>query len=347
MACTYDGLVTSRLARHATAQQVGISDENASNGLNMSLVPALSAACCPAAEVYGRDINAESEFDFGQERKVVQDMSQGNHSSRETGTLSSSVSTAIPADNPSSSSSGTGMVNNSLLFTTPFRFEDIGDDFLNYDLGEVLELPPIWEVPDAYSLTRASSRSHTTQIVLRTVQNTTPVSRHASQFITRILGSYPKMMLRRTSLPPFIHPFSYRQSDTANPSLPEPLAICMSIASMFAVRTSESSNFLWRTIKTEQQRLTKEVRSPRKFIPNMPRQDDISAKLLTCTEYQMHLFTKEETLAAIQATIIYIIMRVVDYKTTCTDLDLHMFIAMDVGASSYDSWTDIVLLISS
>jgi hypothetical protein len=211
-------------------------------------------------------MNAVSEFDFGQERQVVQDMSKGNHSSREIGKLSSSVSTAIPTDNPSSSSSGTDMVNSSLLFTTPFRFEDIEDDFLNYDLGEVPELPSIWEVPDAYSLTRTSSRSHTTQIVLRTVQSTKPVSRHASQFITRILGSYPKMMLRRTRLPPFIHPFSYQQSDTANPSLPEPLAICMSIAHMFAARTSESSKFLWRTIRTEQQRLTNEVRSSRKFI---------------------------------------------------------------------------------
>jgi hypothetical protein len=60
----------------------------------------------------------------------------------------------------------------------------------------------------------------------------------------------------------------------------------------------------------------------------------------------MYLFTKEETLAAIQATTIYIIMRVVDYKTTCTDLDLHIFIAMGVSTSSYDCWAGIVLLVN-
>lgn len=75
-------------------------------------------------------------------------------------------------------------------------------------------------------------------------------------FLTRILGSYPAMMLRKETFPPFIHPHTESGNDN---SLPEALVNCMSIAHMFVNRNKETSKFVWRTIRMEQERLWLEV----------------------------------------------------------------------------------------
>ena len=66
------------------------------------------------------------------------------------------------------------------------------------------------------------------------------------------------MMLRRETFPWFIHPQSQLLSEPARTALPEALSTCMSIAQMFALRTSETMRFLWRAIKTEYRRLLSE-----------------------------------------------------------------------------------------
>jgi hypothetical protein len=92
------------------------------------------------------------------------------------------------------------------------------------------------------------------------MQKMLPIPRSQIILIASIFGAYPKMILRRATLPPFIHPFSSVQlKATGNNSFPEPLEICISIAHMFVTRTDESSKFLYRTINTERDRLTKEV----------------------------------------------------------------------------------------
>lgn len=81
-----------------------------------------------------------------------------------------------------------------------------------------------------------------------------PVAQYNAKHIVQTLRAYPRMMLRKSTFPPFIHPHWYGH-------LPAPLANCMGIAQMFSARTADTSPFVWRTIMMEQQRLADEVRS--------------------------------------------------------------------------------------
>lgn len=74
-------------------------------------------------------------------------------------------------------------------------------------------------------------------------------------FVRQILSSYPGMMLRRETFPPFIH-----SSNFLHGQMPQSLANCMSIVQMFSTRTPASNGFVWRTIRMEQERLWVEVR---------------------------------------------------------------------------------------
>lgn len=75
-------------------------------------------------------------------------------------------------------------------------------------------------------------------------------------FVRQILSSYPGMMLRKETFPPFIH-----SSFSCDGQMPQPLANCMSIVQMFSTRTPASNEFVWRTIRMEQERLWVEVRT--------------------------------------------------------------------------------------
>ncbi|KAL6826541.1 hypothetical protein V8C40DRAFT_287257, partial [Trichoderma camerunense] len=122
------------------------------------------------------------------------------------------------------------------------------------------------------------------------------VSQSCRKFIASTICTYPRMMLRPDSLPPFMHRHScgLGQVDskmspqvTGIPSqsvVPESLAICISICHIFATKTASSEKFFCRTVDAELRRLNEEVPG----------------------------FSKGETLAAIQAVLIYIIMRFFD-----------------------------------
>ncbi|KAL6812535.1 hypothetical protein J3E69DRAFT_359665 [Trichoderma sp. SZMC 28015] len=121
----------------------------------------------------------------------------------------------------------------------------------------------------------------------------TIVSQSCRKFIASTICTYPRMMLRPDSLPPFMHRHScgLGQVDskmvTGIPSqsaVPESLAICISICHIFATKTASSEKFFCRTVDAELRRLNEEVPG----------------------------FSKGETLAAIQAVLIYIIMRFFD-----------------------------------
>lgn len=79
------------------------------------------------------------------------------------------------------------------------------------------------------------------------------IARHCGALVMQTLRTYPEQMLRRHDLPLFIHPQWHLST------LPEPLAVCMKIAQMFASRTPEVMPFIWRTIRAEQVRCIEEV----------------------------------------------------------------------------------------
>ncbi|EFQ31371.1 uncharacterized protein GLRG_06515 [Colletotrichum graminicola M1.001] len=143
------------------------------------------------------------------------------------------------------------------------------------------------------------------------------------------MRSYPHMMTRRSSFPPFIH--SYQDKS----HIPEPLANCMSIAMLYVTRNRDTRSFLWKTIREEQDRNIKHK--------------------------QMQNYTKHEVFAALQAELIYIIMRAVDGEVISTEhreYNMEMLLAysafwkqfmtvtgtpciVDSGASA--SWEDWIL----
>ena len=86
-----------------------------------------------------------------------------------------------------------------------------------------------------------------------------PVSSFTASLIMEMLLAFPEMMLRRETLPPFIHGHKDRTSVATESYLPEPLVNCMGIAQVFVSQNTESRPFLWRTIKNEQRSFLEKV----------------------------------------------------------------------------------------
>lgn len=96
-----------------------------------------------------------------------------------------------------------------------------------------------------------------------------PESAHEFFALKVMLGqleSYPKMMIEGGSLPPFVHSrcalddtgsFECRERHTC---LSEHLSICASLVNLFYTRTPTNSEFVWKTIYAERERIHREVR---------------------------------------------------------------------------------------
>ncbi|CCF41339.1 hypothetical protein CH063_11649 [Colletotrichum higginsianum] len=166
---------------------------------------------------------------------------------------------------------------------------DLGLDFafglesLDQDIN-VTDMTP---APEVYKLVMSSCingdrsvEASTTDasFPLRSLCAPNPVAESSANLIRQALRSYPHMMLRRSSFPPFIHPHQDKDH------LPEPLANCMSIAVLFAARNRDTRQFLWKSIREEQDRNLREMAN----------------------------YSQYDVFAALQAELIYIIMRVVD-----------------------------------
>jgi hypothetical protein len=104
-------------------------------------------------------------------------------------------------------------------------------------------------------------------------------------FMKRILGSYPTMMLRKETFPPFVHPLSGPEDGGI---LPEALVNCMSIAQMFVTRTKETTKLVWRTVRMEQERLWLEVRHRSSFFKFVFTDCFLSTRVSTNGSYWRH-----------------------------------------------------------
>jgi hypothetical protein len=81
------------------------------------------------------------------------------------------------------------------------------------------------------------------------------VSPPTAIYITRVLKSYPKMMLKAGGLPPMIHPL---QRDP-EAGYPVPLANCFSLVRMWERRAPGSEALVTETVRREMERLIREV----------------------------------------------------------------------------------------
>lgn len=134
--------------------------------------------------------------------------------------------------------------------------------------------------------------------VLRPAPMSNALAENHSRRLIRMLRSIPRMMVRRENFPPFIH--SHWQHD-----LPAPLANCTMIARLFCTRNTSNSMLVWNAIRLEQERLARET----------------------------YDFSKEDLVAALQAYLVYMIMRAED-DTNGTAGDVPMLLSLK--ASIFD-----------
>jgi len=77
--------------------------------------------------------------------------------------------------------------------------------------------------------------------------------------LLQILKSYPKMMTRKETCPPFIHPYCFSSTTFGNSNTAsESLQNCRNLAKLFYSDTG-GRRLLWRMIRMEQERVAQEV----------------------------------------------------------------------------------------
>ncbi|ORY12875.1 hypothetical protein BCR34DRAFT_286370 [Clohesyomyces aquaticus] len=133
-----------------------------------------------------------------------------------------------------------------------------------------------------------------------------PESRSIALFLMNIIGSFPRMMLRKETFPPFIHPKCHWNLNSKEDELPEMLVNCMTLAEMFTVRTKKTSNLLWRTVRMEYERLWLEHER----------------------------YSDNELLASVQALLIYAIMRFMDGHTDLENFDIPLLQSLNTISSA-------------
>ncbi|KAM0331271.1 hypothetical protein ACHAQA_002941 [Verticillium albo-atrum] len=127
------------------------------------------------------------------------------------------------------------------------------------------------------------------------IRHISPAARVNCNLILQTLRSFPTMMLRRSTFPPFIHP--------GDGPLPARLASCMGVAAMFASRTDDTRPFLWRAVREEQERA------------------------VAMTMMPLEMIELDDLMAATQAQLIYLMMRVIDGRVRDIEYDQRMIVA--------------------
>ncbi|KAL1851078.1 hypothetical protein VTK73DRAFT_9547 [Phialemonium thermophilum] len=119
-----------------------------------------------------------------------------------------------------------------------------------------------------------------------------PKAQRPASLVFHILKSYPLMMLRHDTLPPFIHP-SFLTSRIVDRDDMEPLINCISVMRMISAGFAGSRKLFWKTVRLECERI--------------------------CDEHLA--FNRWELLAAMQAVAMYILIRLDEGETEYNNFD--------------------------
>lgn len=139
-----------------------------------------------------------------------------------------------------------------------------------------------------------------------TVHSRTGIQQTCATMIIQMIYAYPRMMTRRETLPPFIHSFSPASDAQDGQNLPVYLINCMGIAQLFTVRTNDTRPFLWATIRAEMRNFKDRLQS----------------------------FDRYDALSALQACLIYCIIRASDNGPQEAQHDYEMLSIHQVSCAS-------------
>jgi hypothetical protein len=205
-----------------------------------------------------------------------------------------STTTMVAGTTPAGEDSFLTLLNNTLSNdATSTIFSDINfqlDGNSYYYSGKELQIPTFSPVlPPSTIATSTTGTSPPTEIVTSRhfAKNSvkTSIQQTCATMIIDMVHAYPRMMTRRETLPPFMHTYSFADdADDNQDKLPEQLTNCMGIAQLFAVRSNDTRSFVWATIRAEMR------------------------------GFKNHLttFNKYDALSALQASLLYVIIRGVD-----------------------------------
>lgn len=147
-----------------------------------------------------------------------------------------------------------------------------------------------------------------------------------TSMIFHTLKSYPRMLARHKSLPPFIHPFLV--SSEAGSKYMEPLHNCFSLMYMLGSGIEGSHKLFWRNVKIECDRLCQEVKN----LTSASTHGDY--RLEANFELKFQQFGKWEALAASQALLIYTLVRLDEGQTEFNNHDTLLLKSVSVRMSS-------------
>lgn len=135
-----------------------------------------------------------------------------------------------------------------------------------------------------------------------------------ANLILHTLKSYPLMMLRLNTLPPFVHP-SLVSGNVENVHM-EPVTICISLVHMISSGVLGSRKLFWKNVRLECERLSEEV-----HMPHDSRCKWSEKRLIRRISLKHWKPSKWELLAALQALSIYILIRLDEGETDHNNFD--------------------------
>ncbi|UKZ65756.1 uncharacterized protein TrAtP1_006949 [Trichoderma atroviride] len=159
---------------------------------------------------------------------------------------------------------------------------------------------PKFSIPTAPGAARSMIRRQRTQTAAQRVSN----------LISHTLQSYPLMLLRSSTLPPFIHP-SMITSNDENLHL-ESLTNCLSLVQMISTGIQTSRKLFWKNVQMECERLSEEYIKLNKY----------------------------ELLTAMQALLIYVLIRLDEGATDYNNFDTLLLKAVTVTAQRFNGFDD-------
>jgi hypothetical protein len=159
-------------------------------------------------------------------------------------------------------------------FTVADKENDMGEDELYSGIMfeyNIMEIEPILHFDSIITPNLSSSFVPTAVTEFNAKRNATgnfdtrmtikSRFQNSASMLLRILYSYPKMMLRTETFPPFIHPVASAEGDKhISNAKQESLNNCRGLAQIYAIGSQDSRKLLWKMIREECERIWADVR---------------------------------------------------------------------------------------